>query len=339
MEKAIYNGKIIIASDIIEDVNLELEIKTASKNGKLLCPDENCTNPQLKYCHGEKYMEYFAHVNNCGCSYEKYDKNNTTQIRHVQKILYTHFKKSGYNVQIDQKIFSNHYAHLFYEPNKIAIEIITQRKSAPEIDRLQNLYDSNNINVCWVFIGELNNNKTEKSMMFGKRFPVNFAKHNSCIVINPENNNIEQYRLDTQEYKYNNQPIFINGFNELYKEQSTIDNLKIETDTITLNNYNIRFQEWLNKKNIAYNEKIKSLQNHTVNLQHNNISKPYEYIKLSYEEALYNELTEADKQKYDSMKLLLNNYQHFKFLFLEGSLPKEIRDEIASKYKRNLYDN
>ncbi len=333
MEKAIYQGKIITASEVIEDINLELEIKTASKNKRLYCPDENCPDPQLKFCHGEIRSEYFAHVNNCECDYAKYDRGNTEQIRRIQRNLYSHFKKMGLNIQTDKKIISNHYTHLYYNKNEnqIAIEIITQQKSASEIDRLQTIYDANNIIVCWIFIGQLNNNQTENSMMFGKRYPVNFAKNNSCIVIDSETNKIEQYRLDTYQYD----ETYTHGFTELYKEEASLDDLIIDNNSITLKDFDAHYHNWLEKKQSTYNKRItqSNQKNQTSHLQQNNPNTTQQKksnSKLSYMQLLFEELTDEQKREYTIYTTTHYNYPALLLLYLEGCVPRERREYLEA---------
>ena len=54
MEKALYNGKEILSFEISKNYELEKSIRKASGRKELLCPDENCQNRVLKYCHGDK---------------------------------------------------------------------------------------------------------------------------------------------------------------------------------------------------------------------------------------------------------------------------------------------
>ncbi len=338
METALYNGKLIVASEIAESVDLELKIKIASGKGQLRCPDPNCTNPQLIYRHGEKRAVHFSHINNCNCDYATYDNDTTKQIRYVQKDLYNHFKKAGYNIQIDKKVLPNHYTHLFYEinNNKLAIEIITQKKSANNIDILQLLYDAYNINVCWIFLGNLNNNTTEKSMMFGKRYPVNRTKNNSCIVIDPESGFLEQYKLDTNTYD----KAFMNDFSELYKESASLNDLIIENNSITTSEFNTHFNNWLTEKQTTYNNRIKPHKAHNHTNQTTTKVEPSPLLlnktpQLTYEELLYNELSETDKEKYIEIKDKLYNYPNLLILFLEGSVSKSRREYLFSISKNN----
>lgn len=67
IEKAIWKGKEIFAFEISQDYNNEKIIRQASGRKELFCPDENCKNRILKYCHGEKKQPYFAHLVNTDC--------------------------------------------------------------------------------------------------------------------------------------------------------------------------------------------------------------------------------------------------------------------------------
>ena len=98
MENSIWNGQLLIASDIAKEYTLEKKVRKASGDKGLRCPDSDCQEPILRYCHGEVKDAYFAHLSNARCDYAKFDKINIQIVRKIKKILYEHFKENGYKV-------------------------------------------------------------------------------------------------------------------------------------------------------------------------------------------------------------------------------------------------
>lgn len=98
MENAKWNGQLLIASEIAKDYPLEKEIRKASGNKKLCCPDQECQNPILRYCHGEKKDAFFAHLNNEHYDYADFDRQNTQIMRTVRRTIYEQFKNKGFQV-------------------------------------------------------------------------------------------------------------------------------------------------------------------------------------------------------------------------------------------------
>ena len=133
----------MIASEIVKDYSLEKEIWKASGRKELHCPDPECQNPILRYCHGEKKDAYFAHLNNEHCDYADFDRQNTQIMRTVRRTIYEQFKSKGFQVYPEVKILDHHYTHPFInmgEGNKIAVEIGTQQITVNRIETLKEAY-------------------------------------------------------------------------------------------------------------------------------------------------------------------------------------------------------
>lgn len=155
MENSIWNGQLLIASDIAKEYTLEKKVRKASGDKGLRCPDSDCQEPILRYCHGEVKDAYFAHLSNARCDYAKFDKINIQIVRKIKKILYEHFKENGYKVQLEVKIIDHHYTHLLFElpdGKTIAVEIGTQQLSKNRMDNINEKYKSKGIAVKWIVI-------------------------------------------------------------------------------------------------------------------------------------------------------------------------------------------
>ena len=100
MEKAIWQGKTICASDIKDKWEYEKNIRLASANRELMCPDIGCHSPILKYCHGNLKRPYFAHKKSSECDYDKYDRQNTPDIDNIKLLIYKTFTKGFFTDKI-----------------------------------------------------------------------------------------------------------------------------------------------------------------------------------------------------------------------------------------------
>ena len=114
MEYAIWNGKIVSVHDVNEYFD-EKEIRLASGKGELLCMDECCENPRLKYRRGPKIVTpHFAHLKNSNCDYAKFDEEDTPQLKLLRQKIAETFKRKGYNVTTEKKLLKHHYTHIVY---------------------------------------------------------------------------------------------------------------------------------------------------------------------------------------------------------------------------------
>lgn len=168
MENALWNGQLLIATDIAKDYLLEKEIRKASGRKELHCPDPECQHPILRYCHGEIKDAFFAHLNNEQCDYAVFDKENTQIMRTVRRNIYENFKNKGYNVCPEVKILAHHYTHLLFDMadgSKIAVEIGTQRLSANRIDSLTDEYRKVGIPVKWIVLGNTDTGTREPDLL------------------------------------------------------------------------------------------------------------------------------------------------------------------------------
>ncbi len=109
MEHSIYNGKLYSAYKITEDKNAEDLIRAASSNKELYCKE---CGMGIRYRHGDKNRAHFSHiVRNEKCIYCIYD-NMQKSISAIKYMLFEHFVKQGYNVELEVKILKNHYTDL-----------------------------------------------------------------------------------------------------------------------------------------------------------------------------------------------------------------------------------
>lgn len=256
MEKALLNGKEIFAFEVSKDYEYEKSIRKVSGK-KLLCPDENCTNRILKYCHGDKKQAYFAHICNSDCSYERYEKETTEITRDTKRNLYQHLFDKGYNIQMDVKLVEGHYTHLVINDNgtQYPIEILSKFSSARQIEHIKNLYGKSKLNVNWV-VTDIDAHTpmyiVEDEINFAKRFSLNETDFNGLLTINVNDGSVTQYKMDTNEYTFDGCFIDIPEFPSIFSISRSLESLIFENGRLTLSEFDKEYKEFSNKKQEAY---------------------------------------------------------------------------------------
>lgn len=263
MENSIWNGQLLIASDIAKEYALEKKVRKASGDKGLRCPDSDCQEPILRYCHGEVKDAYFAHLSNARCDYAEFDKINIQIVRKIKKILYEHFKENGYKVQLEVKIIDHHYTHLLFElpdGKTIAVEIGTQQLSKNRMDNINEKYKSKGIAVKWIVICDTKKIVQENHTYFLKRYLLNESKNKDLLVISQDGLEIAQYKSDPNRYEYNGRLFESENYENTYRECSPLTSLTFEDNELSLKGFIQRYNTWLNKKQKAFNKKIAKLE-------------------------------------------------------------------------------
>lgn len=327
MENALWNGKVILASEIAKDYLLEKGIRKASGRKEIFCPDPECHNNILRYCHGEEKEAYFAHLNNDQCDYALFDKGNSSTMRMVRQKLYENFKKKGYNVKPEVKVLSHHYTHLLFDMEdgtKLALEIGTQRISANQMDYLTNEYQKAGILLKWVVLDSTDKPVREDHTYFIKRYLLNESLNMDLLVVNWNGIDVAQYKVDPNKYEYNGQYCTSTNYPETYTEQGKLSDLRFCGNELGLADYHTRYNEWLIKKRNAFNKKIKQYEekkNHIEEMKQRQESQILTYAKssvkpittitaiqveeiITYEqrrEQIYDKINQQQHQVYDSL--------------------------------------
>lgn len=330
MEKAIYKGKLIFASDVAKEFDFERAVRLASKNRKLRCPDNDCNAPVVKYCRGEKKCAYFAHIDNNECDYAKFDKQNR-RLKDIRLALYEHFKALGYAVDIEKKILKHRYCQLSFctdEGNLIAIEFGNKNMMVKDIEEREAEFYGAGINLLWLFVGDLESPKNTEKMSYFKRHLVQKSGYQEFIIISSENiNDIAQYRI------YDN--------DELYSEKNHLSSLVFENGTITIKGFNSRYGKWLADKkkiqkeiiNDSHFEKRQELETSKENIQKAN---KVHSLPLNY----YN------YHRFDSPALKTSDNKNNQIMYCASyeeivanidQSRKQVRDKNGNRWARCIY--
>lgn len=263
MENGLWNGQLLIATEISKLYDTEKEVRKASGRKELQCPDPDCQHPILRYCHGEIKDAFFAHLNNEGCDYGDFDNGNTQIMRTIRRILYEHFRENGYQVRLEVKVLDHHYTHLLFDMadgSKIAVEIGTKQLSANRIDYLTEEYQKKNIAVKWIVIGETNHSVREDRTYFLKRYLLNESQNKDLLVISWNGSEIAQYKCDSKKYEYNGRSILSGNYPPVFDYFSSIDELAFVGNELTLTGFAERYESWLDKKQSAFEKRIAQLE-------------------------------------------------------------------------------
>ena len=262
MEFAIWNGKKISASEVSVEYSYETKVRDVSSK-ELLCPDPNCANPVLRYCHGDKKDAYFAHVCNENCDYGEYDRDTPSQIKLVCKRLYNHLASLGYNVQMEVKVLEHHYTHILITTDnneKIAIELGNQRTSEKRIEKITQEYEDAGIFVQWIVVDNLDTPEGEDRVYCLKRYVLNESSNNDLIIIEPETYRVGQYKIDEKRYFAVGREIYSPNYPKVYSAEKCIEDIVVENNGITLPGFIGSYNSWLEKKNNQFLKKKEQLE-------------------------------------------------------------------------------
>lgn len=260
MEKAIWNGKEIIAFSVADDYETEKVVRRASSRRELLCPDENCEHRVLKYCHGDKKQAYFAHLQNSNCEYEKYDNETEDYVKNIKQILFNHFSELGYDVKIDQKLIAHHYSHIvIYQDQKVfPIQIITKFS---EFSRIMDIYESfkaNGISANWI-VTDANFGDSfyaENELNFAKRFSLNEGNRNSLLTINLSGEQVAQYRVDENNYVFDGKYCLTSDYPRVFKKIGKVNDLVFNNGNVLLKHFDFDYEKFISLKMSKFEARV-----------------------------------------------------------------------------------
>ena len=263
MDTALFNGKLISAYDISLDYNIEKQVRLASNTEALTCPDPECKNRVLKYCHGEIKEAYFCHKTVDHCDYTDFDKDNSQTLRMIKWKLYQTLTDQGFSIKMDVKVFDHHYTHLLCtlaSGDSIAVELCTQNTTARMTELWSKQYKEHSVNVCWLTVSEITLPKEEWETFFIKRLQLNESSHRWSINIDSKSYTVQQYIIDPNHYLFDGEEQVSVNYPKIYEEKDSINRLTIENGEITLPNFYNRYQEWLRKKKRQFNKRLVELE-------------------------------------------------------------------------------
>ena len=163
--------------------------------------------------------------------------------------------------------------------------MISKQDSATELSNLNDQYKLHDIPVQWILVLD-DTIKDESKTYYAKRFILNETENKTVLMLSGSDGDIIQYAQDQHKY-------------EIYSEKSSLDKLIFENCEFTILGFRSRYESWLNKKRVEYDQELERLKN---NIQIQNNPK----IKQSLHESPLNEKRVADDQKIGQSK---NNIQ------------------------------
>lgn len=258
MERAVWNGKEYLAIDIAQDYELESHaVKVSGK--QFLCPDPNCKNRLLRYCHGDKYRPYFAHIKRGECDYASFDKGISSYVREIKLKLLSLLRNNGYEVQVDNKI-DGRYIHLIvnYDGCMVAIEVGTTTMLKSRTEVIAECCRKNGLRVQWIVVSDNHAHLREERLSWIKRQAINIG---DLIIIDESGQNVTQLRLDNNVYMYKDRYISFHGIgNNIFSYTNGLQALAFGSSGFYLNEFENRFAQWLQARNAAYLESIRLME-------------------------------------------------------------------------------
>ena len=263
MEKALWNGKLVLASAVATNFQIENEIRKASGHKELKCPDPNCGNPIVKYCHGDEKEAYFAHLNNECCDYARYDKDTLPIIKPIKTKLFHSLQGKGFHIDIDVKILAHHYTPLIVETEnavKIAIEFGTKQTSEKTTSFLSDQYANIGVLLRWIVVDDYLIPWNEASVCHIKRFILNTSKNRDLLIISKDGSCVVHNIEDQNRYEYRGRAICLSNYSAFFHQKVTLDDITIENNELTAINFYKSFEMWLLKKRQKFEERVQELQ-------------------------------------------------------------------------------
>lgn len=260
MENAFLNGSLLSALIVSKNTPLEEEIRKASRQHQLFCFDEDCPAPVVKYNHGDKKTAYFSHVQDCGCSYARFDKQNTDGTRQIEHILYNQFQNKGFAIKMDVKITPSEYVHLAISSGgklQLAIRLVS-KISIFKIHDLQKAEKEANVPIKLIEVSTNVNPVEEKEAGLIKRAQI-YRGAKSIIVISPNGQNATQYAIDPNKYEYRGRSFQPKGFSKFFSEKRTCSELTLENGEVTFEGFFARFESFLQDKRKAFLEEVSKI--------------------------------------------------------------------------------
>ncbi len=254
MENAIWNGTRLLAYEVARDYIREKEIRRASYEGQLKCPDEGCLSPILKYCHGEIKEPYFAHRDNTDCDYVRYEKS--AGVFHGLRVaLYEHFRACDYPVYLEAKVLKHHYSHLLFEwedGGRTAIELGTKNTNVKDVEALQEQYEEEGVQVVWLVADQPGKTISEDHTYFLKRFCLNESVKRDLIVIGYDGKQVTQYREDPYSYMVDGQEMVSENYPKLFSYKACVSDLYFEDGVLTTRGFEEEYNTFIEEKQLAF---------------------------------------------------------------------------------------
>lgn len=315
MLNGMWKGKKYIATDIEKDYSLEKEIREASRNGEIYCPDPNCNNP-IKYCNGRKRKAYFAHIGNNCCDYASFDKEDKEEIKLARLALFEHFKKLNYDVQLEVKVANKRYAHLLFnmpDKTKIVLQICTKRNYIHYMETLTSDFALADVKVCWIVLTDSDGIFQESNTYCDERAMFYETKNKELVAINLDCTTVFQCKKDTNEYCYKGETmLFPLPYTKIFNYKGNISQLTFINNELSMVGFDETYKVWLDEKKKFFDDKIEELSKKEILRKeqmssNNNSQKNYKKKKRKS----FEEYTAEDfkKQKEFILKALRGNYK------------------------------
>ena len=250
MEHAIWKKEELTAFEVAEDYFYEKKIREASYRGELRCPDPECRNPILKYCHGEIREPYFAHRDMTECDYLEYEKSSG-MFREIRRKLYEHFAGLDYPVAIEVKVLAHHYTPLLFiweDGRKTALELGTKSTNVREIEALRREYKEKGFEVAWLVVDEPARSVAEDHTYFMKRFCLHEASGNSLIVLGYDGNRVTQYKEDPNRYFENERELVFYEYPHMFVKEAHRSELCFEEGRLTTRGFEEQFAAYVESR-------------------------------------------------------------------------------------------
>ena len=199
MEKCLYNGKVLYASEVLQDFEFEKEIRKCST---LVCCD---CGASVFFRHGKQRAECFVHRHKEECRYGDYCKKQSEIFKCAQKELYAHLRRIAENhafeFEEDTMIIPEHYTAFVLRSPVVsyAIDIIDCVATTATLDKRRNTYSQAGYQYLQITVDKDAEQEpfSERTMAYlPVKFALNESLNHAALIIDKEQKTWSMYLLD-----------------------------------------------------------------------------------------------------------------------------------------------
>lgn len=310
MDKCLYNGEIIYASDVAkEGIDYETEIR---KSNQLICCDPECKG-HIIYKSGKIKVAHFAHKSgNTHCYYNNYASKMSKLFKDIRDTVSTRLRHItdtiNYQTDIDVRISKN-YKHItpitVCGTSKFAIDIMRCNRKAAYLDTMREEYKNLDYTPLPIVVEDISNHfNASYDTYFTLRYWLNYSKSKTVLIYNENEEHYNLCRLDEDTYSFN-KIIDKELANNVFVQPISISELQLTENGFTVLGFDDMFIKWQTNKRKKLSEHIKSNSMKMLNLNkrlQNPLSQPED--KRKSHDDIVKEKTDYEQKIYQLMKEL-----------------------------------
>ncbi len=257
MEKCLYNGKVLYASEVLQDFEFEKEIRNCST---LVCCD---CGASVFFRHGKQRTECFAHRRKEECRYGDYCRKQSEIFKWAQKELYAHLRRIAQNhafeFEEDTMIIPEHYTAFVLRSPVVsyAIDIIDCATTTATLDKRRNMYLQAGYQYLQITVDKDAEQEpfSERTMAYlPVKFALNESLNHAALIIDKEQKTWSMYLLDKTDMSIETDLIPYEFQDDTFAMSVSLDDLDIDESGFYTASSKNAFIDFCKARKQAYDE-------------------------------------------------------------------------------------